>query len=134
MKKLRLYCFIIVGILWAAAAYFAVQSLLFTSSAVKTAGTITNLETTVIANKMYTTPTFSFVDSTNQKHTVKSETDVRGLSVGDTITVGYDPANPQNAFLYLIWPLWGKTIIFFALGGFLVLIPMLLSLDPAFKK
>ena len=105
--------------IWAVAAFFAWQSLAFLRGSVRTEGTVTDFSTWNSApNKWHNTPTFSFIDQSGKIVTVQSKVDISSneAPIGGRVPVVYHLSRPEDARVAFVWPLWGKTIIFFMLG------------------
>lgn len=117
--------FAFILLIWIVAAYFAWQTLAFLRGSVRTEGTVTDFSTWNSApNKWHNTPTFSFTDQSGKVVTVQSKNDISQSEapVGSRVPVVYQPAQPENAEIPFVWPLWNKTIILF-LMGFLFAVP-----------
>jgi hypothetical protein len=63
-------------------------------------------------------PVFSFHAADGNEYTVTSNvgSSPPGFSVGESVRVRYDPANPEDARIHTFFQIWGVAIVFAAAG------------------
>jgi hypothetical protein len=63
-------------------------------------------------------PVFSFTAADGKAHTVVSDisSSPPDFSVGESVRVRYDPANPEKARIHSFFQIWGTTVISGAMG------------------
>jgi hypothetical protein len=64
-------------------------------------------------------PVFSFTAADGRAYTVTSKvsSSAPGFSVGDSVRVRYDPANPEGARIHTFFQTWGAALISGAVGA-----------------
>jgi Protein of unknown function (DUF3592) len=110
------YVFLIVG---SCAVVYSLVSIAQTSAfirrSVEVDGEVIQLERSQDRDRYgYTyAPVFTFTAMDGSMHTVTSDvgSSPPGFSIGDSVRVRYDPANPENARIHSFVQIWGSPIL-----------------------
>jgi hypothetical protein len=101
-------------------SFFRTRNFLFHSAEVN--GKVTRLEPSKNADRVASydyAPVFSFTAANGKQYTVISNiaSNPPDFSVGESVRVRYDPANPQTARIHTFLQTWGSVVISGTVGA-----------------
>ena len=96
----------------------------FMATAEKAEGAITGISSnhSFDGKYVYEYPEISFKDAKGEQITFTTQRSVKGYSVGDQVSVLYDPVMPQHAIIDTFMQIWQSVIIFGIVWVFLLFI------------